>query len=194
MARPLRIEYEGAFYHIIQRGIERKHIFLDDKDKKRFLTYLESANTAYQAVLHSYVLMDNHYHLILETPCANLSKIMHYVNTSYAVYYNARHRRVGSLYQGRYKSILVQAEEYLHYLSRYIHLNPLRANIVNRPEEYLWSSYRYFSSEEKAPGYLDTGFILSMFDRKQKKAKRLQNKTGSGQQFRKINNSISQPS
>lgn len=119
------------------------------------------------------MLMDNHYHMILETPRGNLCKIMHYINASYATYYNTRHKRVGPLYQGRYKSIIVQADEYLHHLSRYIHLNPVRAEIVKSPEEYQWSSYRYFVGGGETLKYLDIEFILSMFDSKLKKAKEL---------------------
>lgn len=173
MARPLRIEYEGAFYHIIQRGIERKDIFISKKDKEKFLSYLNGSFVTYRAIFHSYVLMNNHYHLILETPKANLSKIMHYLNTSYAVYFNTKHRRVGPLYQGRFKAVLVQQDEYLHYLSCYIHLNPLRVGIVKSPEEYPYSSYNFFISKKELPQWLNTTFILSMFNKKLSQAKRL---------------------
>ena len=148
MARQLRIEYEGAFYHIVQRGIERKDIFISDKDKEKFLSYLNGSFVKYRAIFHSYVLMNNHYHLILETPRANLSKIMHYLNTSYAAYFNTKRRRVGPLYQGRFKAVLVQQDEYLHYLSCYIHLNPLRAGVVKSPQEYSYSSYNFFISSK----------------------------------------------
>ena len=124
MARSLRIEYENAFYHIIQRGIERRNIFDLDKDKDRFFYYLERTHIAYGVIIHAYCLLNNHYHLILETPRANLSKALHCLNTSYAAYYNTEHKRVGPLYQGRFKAILVEADGYLHYLSSYIHLNP----------------------------------------------------------------------
>ena len=173
MARPLRIEFPGAFYHVIQRGLERRNIFSSDKDKEKFLSYLDSAHTAYNAVFHTYILMANHYHIILETPRGNLSKIMHYLNTSYAAYFNAKRRRVGPLYQGRYKAVLVQEDEYLHHLSRYIHLNPVKAGIAKFPEEYHWSSYRYFTSKEKSPPWLNIDFVLSMFDDNISKAKRL---------------------
>ncbi|MBA2124595.1 hypothetical protein B9J78_06675 [bacterium Unc6] len=174
MARPLRIEYEGAFYHVIQRGIERRDIFIADSDKQRFLSYFDFAHTGYGAIIHTYILMNNHYHIILETPWGNLSKVMHYLNTSYATYYNAQRKRVGPLYQGRYKAILVEQDEYLHHLSRYIHLNPVRVNLVKDPKEYHWSSYHYFTSPKvKPPRWLNTGFILSMFDDKILQAKRL---------------------
>ncbi len=173
MARQLRIEFPGAFYHVIQRGIERKNIFASNQDKDRFLFYLNAANNSCRAVFHSYVLMDNHYHLIVETPDASLSKIMHYINTGYAAYFNARHKRIGPLYQGRFKAMLVEQDEYLHYLSCYIHLNPVRAGIVKSPEEYTYSSYNVFTSNLEAPKWLNTGFILSMFDKKASKAKNL---------------------
>ncbi len=172
MARPLRIEYENAFYHIIQRGLERREIFSDDHDKKRFLSYIDQAHTAYEAVIHTYILMDNHYHLILETPRANLSKIMHYLNTSYAAYYNVKHRRRGPLYQGRFKAILVEEDEYLHHLSGYIHLNPVRAKITTDPKTYTWSSYKFFTENIASPKGLNTTRILSMFNQQTKKAKR----------------------
>lgn len=171
MARPLRIEFAGAFYHIIQRGLEKRNIFGVEADKKKFLSFLETAHTAYRAVFHSYVLMDNHFHLILETPQAFLSKIMHFINAGYAVYFNTKYKRIGPLYQGRFKAVLVQQDEYLHYLSCYIHLNPARAGVEKLPENYLYSSYNYFVSNEQAPSWLNTDFILSMFDENTVKAK-----------------------
>lgn len=172
MARPLRIEFENAFYHIIQRGIEKRNIFAQDSDKDKFLSYLSQSHIGYGAVIHAYMLLNNHYHLILQTPKANLSRIMHFLNTSYAAYFNAKRKRVGPLYQGRYKAILVQQDEYLHYLSRYIHLNPVRTGIVKDPAEYRWSSYKYFTSSKTPPRWLDTSFILSMFDSNVSKAKK----------------------
>lgn len=117
--------------------------------------------------------MDNHYHLLIETPGANLIKAMHTLNTSYTTYFNKRKERSGHLFQGRYKSILVQADGYLHHLSRYIHLNPVRANLVKDPEEYIWSSYRFFISKSKIPTWLTTDFILCCFDKDERKAKAL---------------------
>lgn len=177
MARQLRIEYEGAFYHVIQRGLERRNIFASDIDKCKFLSYLDFAYTGYGAIIHSYALIANHYHIILETPQANISKIMHYLNASYAAYYNAKRRRVGPVYQGRYKAILVEQDAYLHQLSRYIHLNPVRVNIVKDPKDYPWSSYRFLvSSNDNPPRWLKTSIILSMFDDDVSKAKKLYEK------------------
>ena len=166
MARPLRIEYEGAFYHVIQRGIDRRNIFISEEDKEKLLHYFNLAHAAHNAVFHAYILMNNHYHIILETPHSNLSRVMHYINTAYAAYFNTKHKRAGPLYQGRFKAILVQQDEYLHHLSRYIHLNPVRAGIAKSPLGYHWSSYRYFISVQKPPGWLNINFILSMFDNK----------------------------
>ncbi len=173
MTRQLRIEFPGAFYHVIQRGIDKNNIFASYEDKERFLSYLNNANTSYGVALHSYVLMDNHYHLIIETLEASLSKIMHYINVSYAAYFNAKYKRTGPLYQGRFKAVLVEQDEYLHYLSCYVHLNPVRAGIVKSPGEYTYSSYNAFTSNIKKYEWLSTEFILSMFDNKVSKAKNL---------------------
>jgi REP element-mobilizing transposase RayT len=173
IARPLRIEYPGAYYHIIQRGIERRKIFTSDSDKERFLNYLEELYSRYRIIVHTFCLMDNHYHLLIETPEGNLAKAMHTLNTSYTTYFNKRKNRNGHLFQGRYKSILVEADAYLHHLSRYIHLNPIRAHLVRDPEKYKWSSCRYFLSRDKSPEWLKTGFILGCFDRKMSRAKKL---------------------
>lgn len=173
MARPLRIEYPGAFYHIIQRGTERKAIFKTDSDKKRFLSYFDNLPIRYHVRIHAYILLDNHYHLILETLQANLSKAIHYLDTSYAVYFNSKRKRVGPLYQGRYKAILVQEDVFLHHLSRYIHLNPVRAKIAQKPEDYTWSSYKYYVSGCNSPKWLRTDFILRMFAKTLLQSKRL---------------------
>src|SRR5664279_2859353 len=140
MARPLRIEYPGAFYHVTSRGNEQKDIFRSRKDREKFLGYLESAKERYGAVIHAFCLMNNHYHLLLETPSGNLSQIMRHINGAYTTYFNVKRKRAGHLFQGRYKAILVEADEYAKELSRYIHLNPVRVGIVANPEEYRWSS------------------------------------------------------
>ena len=173
MARPLRIEYSNAFYHVIQRGINGKVIFASDRDCERFFRYLRAAHDRYEAVVHTLVLMTNHYHVILETPRGNLSKIMHYLNMSYATYFNSRRKRHGPLYQGRFKAVLVQQDQYLHHLSRYIHLNPVRAGIVEDPLEYRWSSLKYFAANSSPPGWLNTKFILSMFDKNAREAEKM---------------------
>lgn len=163
MARPLRIEYPGAFYHVTSRGNEQKDVFKNQKDREKFLSYLESAATRYGVVIHAWCLMSNHYHLLLETPAGNLSQIMRHINGAYTTYFNVKRKRAGHLFQGRYKAILVEADEYAAELSRYIHLNPVRAQMVAKPEEYQWSSYRSYIGQNKAPDWLRTNFILGYF-------------------------------
>ncbi|WP_321532129.1 transposase [uncultured Desulfuromonas sp.] len=164
MARPLRIEYAGAFYHVTSRGNERKAIFKSQKDREKFLSYLESAVTRYGAVIHTWCLMDNHYHLLVETPRGNLSQIMRHINGAYTTYFNIKRQRSGHLFQGRYKAILIEADAYALELSRYIHLNPVRANMVDKPEDYTWSSYGSYIAQSKAPDWLDTTFVLGYFN------------------------------
>ncbi|MBI5409796.1 MAG: transposase [Nitrospirae bacterium] len=147
MARPLRIEYEGALYHITARGNERKNIFFSKTDYEKFLHYVAEAKKKFGIKLYAYVLMSNHYHLIVETPEANLSKTMQYINGSYTTYVNIKRRRSGHLFQGRYKAIIIDRDNYLLELSRYVHLNPVRAKIVPKPEEYLYSSYKTYISK-----------------------------------------------
>jgi len=128
MARPLRITYPGAFYHETSQGYERKDVFKSKRDREKFLEYFESATKRYNAVIHVFCLMDNHYHLLLETPSGNLPQIMQHINGAYTTYFNVKRGRFGHLFQGRYKAILVDIDEYAKELSRYIHLNPVRAN------------------------------------------------------------------
>ena len=124
MARPLRISYPGAFYHVTSRGNERKAVFKSSGDREKFLGYLASASQRYDARVHAYCLMDNHYHLLIQSPRANLSEIMHHINGAYTTYFNVNRARPGHLFQGRYKAILVDIDEYAKELSRYLHLNP----------------------------------------------------------------------
>jgi REP element-mobilizing transposase RayT len=163
MSRQLRIEYEGAYYHVTSRGNEQKAIFVDDKDKVVFLEILDKGFDRFRFFIHTFCLMTNHYHLLLETPGGNLSKIMHFVNTSYSTYFNRTHKRVGHLFQGRFKSILIEACSYARELSRYIHLNPVRAEIVRIPEEFPWSSYREFLADRKPAKWLRTDFVFRLF-------------------------------
>ncbi len=130
MARPLRIIFPGAFYYITAGGNERKAVFKSKRDREKFLEYLETASERYNAVIHAFCMMDNHYHLLLETPSGNLSQIMRHINGAYTTYFNVKRARSGHLFQGRYKAILVERDEYAKELSRYIHLNPVRAKRV----------------------------------------------------------------
>lgn len=149
MARPLRIEFPGAWYHFASRGNERNRIFKDDTDRKEFFSILKDSLEKYMVQLHGYVLMDNHFHLILHTPLGNLSRFAQRFNTTYTVYYNRIHKRCGHLYQGRYKAILVEKDSYLLALSRYVHLNPVKIKKIRRLpiseqieylRNYRWSS------------------------------------------------------
>ncbi len=170
MARPLRIEYPGAYYHVINRGNGGEKVFKRIGDKKKFLEYLEKTVKRFSLKLHTYCLMTNHYHLLIETPQQNLSVAIQWLNVSYAAYYNRRHKRNGHIFQGRYKAVLIDADEYLGQLSRYIHLNPVRAGMVTAAGQYPWSSYSAFIGKTKAPAWLETGGLLGYFGKQKKRA------------------------
>jgi len=170
MARPLRIAYPGAFYHVTSRGNEQKDVFKSQRDREKFLEYLASATERYGAVIHVYCLMSNHYHLLLETPAGNLSQIMRHINGAYTTYFNIKRKRSGHLFQGRFKAILVEADEYATELSRYIHLNPVRTGMAERPEDYRWSSYRSYIGQNAAPEWLKMGMIHGYFGKKAEEA------------------------
>lgn len=171
MGRPLRIQYPGALYHITSRGNEKKKIYLDDTDRIKFLEILREYHVRYGILIHSYVLMDNHYHLILETPKGNLLKVMHGINGGYTGYFNRKYKRAGHLFQGRYKGILVDKDNYLVQLGRYVHLNPVRAAIVGRPEQYKWSSYPGYIGKEKEYQWVEYSWMLSKFGSNTKRAR-----------------------
>lgn len=172
MARPLRIAYPGAFYHVTSRGNEKKDVFKSRRDREKFIEYLASAKQRYEAVIHAYCLMSNHYHLLIETPAGNLSQIMQHINSAYTTYFNIKRKRAGHLFQGRYKAILVEADEYATELSRYIHLNPVRAGMVPKPEDFPWSSYRSYVGQDNGPEWLKKEFIHGYFDKKIADARR----------------------
>ena len=165
MARPLRISYEGAVYHVTARGNERKNIVVEDDDRRRFIKVLLDVVDQFGVVLYAWVLMDNHYHLLLETPKANLSLAIRHLNGVYTQGFNRYHKRAGHLFQGRFKSILVEKEAYLLELCRYVVLNPVRAGLVGHPREWMWGSYRATSGEEACPEWLEADWILSQFGR-----------------------------
>ncbi len=172
MGRPLRIEYPGALYHVISRGNEKRRLFDDDSDRVKFLRILEDYHERYGILIHSYVLMNNHYHLVIETPKGNLLKVMHGINSRYTGYFNRRYGRVGHLFQGRYKGILIDKDNYLLQLSRYVHLNPVRANIMEKPESYEWSSYPGYVRKNKEVKWVDYSWILSKFHRNREEARK----------------------
>jgi len=172
MARPLRIQYPGAFYHLTNRGNEKKPIFRDDIDRTRFLEILSQSVGIYQVVVHGFVMMSNHYHLLVETPLGNLAEFMRHFNITYTSHFNRRHNRPGHLFQGRYKSVLVEKDTYLAAVSRYIHLNPVKVRgFMSKPQAeqlaylagYKWSSLPGFTSLTKRDDFVEYGLVLSAF-------------------------------
>jgi REP element-mobilizing transposase RayT len=172
MARPLRLEFAGALYHVTARGNERRSIFLGDTggDRRAFLDLLGATCERFNWLVHAYCLMTNHYHLLVETPDANLSKGMRQLNGVFTQYVNRTHTRIGHLFQGRFKAILVERESYLLELSRYVVLNPVRARMVAAPGEWPWSSYRAMIGEEPAPEWLETDAVLRAFSEERRTA------------------------
>jgi REP element-mobilizing transposase RayT len=191
MARPVRVDVRGGWYHVTARGNERKAIFRDAADRGRFLQLLEESVERFDVVIHAYVLMDNHYHLLVETPHANLSDAMQWLGVSYTVWFNHRHRRVGHLFQGRFKAILLEASAAVE-VSRYVHLNPVRIRglgldkpaqlrsrqgLAEKPDPVLvrerlgrlrqhrWSSYRAYAGLTETPPWLTTRAVLEMLGR-----------------------------
>jgi REP element-mobilizing transposase RayT len=171
MARSLRLSFENAFYHITARGIRKENIFYSDKDKHVFLDKMNETFDKYSFVCYAYCLMDNH--LFIKTPSANISQGMHYLNTSYANWFKAKHKLTGSIFQGRYKSILVDEDSYALVLSAYIHLNPLRAGMVDDLEDYPFSSFLdYIGKRTPVVTRLDISLILSMLSNKAKQSQK----------------------
>ncbi len=171
MARPLRIQYPGAFYHVTCRGNERKKIFLDDEDRLRFLALLAESLEIYRVVLHAYAMMTNHFHLLIETVNANLSEFMRRFNIAYTSWFNNHHRRCGHLYQGRYKAFVVDADNYLLGLSRYLHLNCVRTGDLRSVgyneqwvclADYRWSSLPGYLYEKKVVNFVEYDLVLSL--------------------------------
>jgi len=164
MGRQWRIEFEGALYHILSRGNESRDIFYINEDRQLFLDTVAEMSERFDLNIIAYVLMSNHYHLLLRTNLANLSKAMQWFGLTYTRRFNNRHLRSGHLFQGRYKSIIVQNDVYLVRLSCYIHRNPLRAGIVDRLADYKWSSYPYYAYKRNPPDWLETDIVLSQFE------------------------------
>jgi REP element-mobilizing transposase RayT len=163
MARPIRIEYEGGFYHVTSRGNARQDVFLDNNDFRLFLKTFADVVERYRWIVHAYCLMTNHYHLLLETPQANLSMGMRQLNGVFTQKYNRRHKRTGHLFQGRFKAFIVDKDSYLLELNRYIVLNPVRAGMVSSAEEWPWSSYRVTAGLETGTSFLHTDWTLGFF-------------------------------
>lgn len=163
MSRPLRIEFPGAFYHVMSRGNERKSISINSDDCHFFLKTLADAAGRWQLAIHAYALMGNHYHLLLETKAGLLSMPMRHINGVYTQYFNKRHQRIGHLFHGRFKAILIEKDSYLLTLSRYIHQNPLKAGLVAKAEDYPWSSYQAYLGLTPQPPWLATHDTLQEF-------------------------------
>ena len=163
MSRPLRIEFPDALYHVTVRGDRREDIFEDDQDRQQFLLVLGQVIVRFNWLCLAWCLMDNHYHLLIQTPDANLSKGMRQLNGVYTQFSNRRHQRAGHLFQGRFKAILVDSDAYLLELLRYVVLNPVRAGMVNNAADWVWSSYRQSVGLEPAASWLSVAALLSQF-------------------------------
>ncbi|MHB8882041.1 MAG: REP-associated tyrosine transposase [Thermodesulfovibrionales bacterium] len=172
MARPLRIEYDGAVYHVTSRGNDRKAIYTSDADRTAFLDILADTNKRFNWLCHAYCLMNNHYHLIIETPDGNLSKGMRQLNGVYTQTYNRQHRKVGHIFQGRFKAVLVEKESHLLEACRYVVLNPVRAKAATHPEQWHWSSYKATAGSEQPHRCLTTDWVLGQFGNRKKEAAR----------------------
>ena len=170
MARPLRITFPGAFYHVLVRGNQRQDVFFDNQDRQEYLERVKWYKGQLEFILYAYVLMANHVHLLIETPSISISKIMQRINLTYTQYFNKKYGKVGHLFQGRYKAFLCDRDEYLLSLIRYIHLNPVRANLVKEPRDYPWSSHRdYLAGKEDL---VDTKRALLFFSERVLQARR----------------------
>ena len=163
MARQLRIEYPNAVYHVTSRGNARADIYVDDADREAFLGVVGKVVARYNWLCHAYCLMDNHYHLIIETPDGNLSQGMRQLNGIYTQRFNRRHNRVGHVLQGRFKAVIVEKESHLLELCRYVVLNPVRAGMAASPQKWRWSSYRASVGTAKKEPYLTTEWVLGQF-------------------------------
>lgn len=172
MARPLRIEFAGALYHVTSRGDRREAIYEDDEDRDRFLGTLAEVVERFNWLCHAYCLMNNHYHMVVETPDANLSKGMRQLNGVFTQATNRRHARSGHLFQGRFKGILVDKDDYLLELTRYVVLNPVRARMVEQPGDWPWSSYRAMVGDAAVPKWLATDGLLAQFGSRRSEARR----------------------
>ena len=176
MARPLRIAFEGALYHVTSRGDRQENVYETDDDRNKYLSILCDVCNRFNWEVHAYCLMSNHYHLLIETHEANLSKGMRQLNGVYSQAFNRNHGLVGHVFQGRFKSILVEKESYLLELSRYIVLNPVRAGMVDSAAQWPWSSYRQTIGLENRQAFLNVEYVLSHFSRSPRQAVQLYSK------------------
>jgi len=174
MARPLRMDYPDTYYHVLSRGNEGNEIFRDEKDHLRFLDILGKMVERFKLEVHGYVLMKNHFHLLVHTHVANLSRAIQWLGVSYSVWFNRRHQRSGHLFQGRFKSFLIENDRYFTAMCLYIHGNPLRAGIVKRLSDYRWSSYQAYADKKYGASWLTTEFVLGMYGGSRKRFLRAQ--------------------
>lgn len=175
MARPLRVEYPGAWYHVMNRGRRRENVFENKADFYTFLKLLGECNKLFELKVHAYALMSNHYHLLISTPLGNLSRIMRHLNGVYTQKVNNSKGYEGALFKGRFKSILVESETYAKALVKYIHLNPYKAGLDEKIGQYEWTSYKAYQNLNKKPDYLYSDEILLLFDRYQNRALKMLN-------------------
>jgi putative transposase len=172
MSRPLRIEYPDAWYHVMNRGRRGENVFADEKDYCEFLALLQEASTMFGLRVAAFCLLSDHYHLLVQTPGGNLSRVMRHINGVYTQRYNRSKKFDGQLFRGRYKSILVGEDSYLLELLRYIHRNPVRAKICESIDAYPWSSHHGYVSNGQKWDWLYTSFLLDMFSEESGKAKK----------------------
>jgi REP element-mobilizing transposase RayT len=176
------MDYPDAFYHILSRGNEKRDIYYDERDYLRFLDVLERTVERFNLEVHAYVLMKNHYHLLIRTKEANLSRAIQWLGVSYSVWFNRRHRRSGHLFQGRFKSFLIEDERYLTAMCFYIHGNPFRAGIVNRLWDYRWSSYRAYVDKRYEVPWLTMSLVLGMYGGSRKEFLKAQERSPRGEE------------
>jgi putative transposase len=162
MARPLRIDYPDTFYHVLSRGNEKRPIFYEPQDYMKFLELLEKTIEKFHVEIHAYVLMENHYHLLLRTRQGNLSRAIQWLGVSYTGWFNRQHKRSGHLFQGRFKSFLIEDDRYFTAMCYYIHGNPVRAGVVREVRAYTWSSARAYAEKRATPPWLTTETVLGM--------------------------------
>ena len=163
MTRPLRIEYPGAYYHVMNRGLSHEEVFVEDGDRAQFFILIGELSRLWGVKVYAYCLMDTHYHLLLQTPKGELSRAMRHLDGIYTLKFNRSHGRDGPLFRGRYKAILIDAEEYFLAVARYIHRNPVDAGIVRDMDQDKWSSHRGYRDKKKCPDWLDTETLLARF-------------------------------
>lgn len=189
MTRPLRIEFINAFYHVMNRGRGYQNIFQNENDFELFIKTMKEACAQFGIEIHAYCLMDNHYHLLIKTPFANLGRAMRHINGIYTQRYNRLKKTDGPLFKGRYKAILIDSDEYLLHLSKYIHLNPIQANIVDSLDDYPWSSYLIYIGKQWDDNFIVLNEIygqLSEYSNKQKAYFDFINNTGMNEDVSKF--------